>query len=59
MGNHVVITRERLEFSRAKLEKLLAKDPWWQDLKAHLDRFGDEGLRRRGTESTATEASRG
>ena len=53
MAKLIVVTRERLEISQSKLEKLLSKDEWWQEEKVRLERDEAEEKKRRNAEYSA------
>lgn len=57
MAKLIVVTREELEASHRKLEKLFAKDPWWQEEKARLERDEAEEKKRRDAEYSAKRTS--
>lgn len=53
MGKLIVVSRDRVEASHRRLEKLLAKDPRWQEEKKEWERWEAEEKARRDAEYAA------
>lgn len=53
MGKLVVVSRDRAEAARRRLDELLAKDPRWQEEKKELERWEAEEKKRRDVEYAA------
>jgi hypothetical protein len=59
MAKLIVVTRAELKAAQLKLEKLLAKDPRWQELKRERERSIAEEKARRDAEWAEKQAGTG
>jgi len=57
MGKLVVVSRDRAETARRRLDELLAKDARWQAEKKELERWEAEEKKRRDVEYAAKQAA--
>ena len=56
MAKLIVVTRQQAEAGRSRLEKLMAKDPHWQEEKQEMERRVAEEKARRDAEFAARQA---
>ena len=58
MAKVIVVTRDQVESSHRKLEKLLAKDPQWAKEQKEMERWAAEEKKRRDADYAAKQGAK-